>query len=187
MIKKIAIGVGALMVALLGFITTRPDDFKVVRSSTVHGTPEAVYAMINDFHQWREWSPWDKMDPSQKTSYSGPASGVGAHYAWEGNKDVGKGEMTIEKATPNQSVEITLHFIEPFEATNVTRFTLSPAPGGTNVEWAMTGTNQFIGKAMSLFMNMDSMIGKDFEEGLKNMDRVALARAAAPTPPPSVP
>ncbi len=178
MFKKIAIGVGVLGVALLGFIATRPDDFKVVRNATVHGTPEAVFAMINDFHQWRAWSPWDKMDPTQKSVYSGPDTGVGAHYSWEGNKDVGKGEMTIAQSNPSQSVEITLRFIEPFEATNVTRFTLSPAAGGTNVEWMMTGNNNFMGKAMSLFMSMDSMIGKDFEQGLKNMDQVALAKAA---------
>jgi hypothetical protein len=120
------------------------------------------------------------MDLSQKRSYSGPESGVGAHYAWEGNKDVGRGEMTIAQSNPSQSIEIALHFIEPFEATNVTRFTLSPVPDGTKVDWTMTGTNMFIGKAMSLFMSLDSMIGKDFEQGLKNMDQVALAKVATP-------
>jgi uncharacterized protein YndB with AHSA1/START domain len=174
-LKKILLGVVGVLLLLVLVIATRPNSFEVKRSATIQAPPDRVYAQLNDFHRWLQWSPWDKLDPTMQRTHSGPTSGVGAHYHWIGNKDVGTGEMTIVKSTPDQSVEIDLHFIEPFEAKNVTLFTLSPTATGTQVEWKMTGENNFVGKAFSLFMDMDSMVGKDFESGLSNLAQVAVA------------
>src|SRR5688572_25649529 len=168
MLKKILAIAALLFAALLVAIATRPAQFRVVRSAQIAAAPEVVYPLIDDFHAWTAWSPWERLDPNLKREYSGPARGEGAAYSWSGNDQVGSGSMTITDSQPAERVEIRLEFKEPFEATNVTTFALKPAAGGTHVEWAMAGDNNFVGKAMSLFMNMDQMVGKDFEQGLAN-------------------
>jgi len=177
MLKKILAVVALLFAVLLIAIATRPAQFRVVRSARVAAPPEAVFPLIDDFHAWTSWSPWEKLDPGLKREYSGAPRGKGAAYAWSGNDDVGSGAMTITDSQPSERVEIKLEFKTPFEATNVTTFTLRPAAGGTQVEWAMAGDNNFVGKAMSLFMNMDQMVGKDFEQGLAQLGAAAEARA----------
>lgn len=173
MLKKIAIVIVLLIAAVLVFAATKPDSFRVERSATINAPPEAVYALINDFHNWGAWSPWEKLDPAMTRKHSGAPSGQGAVYEWEGNSDVGKGRMEITESTPPSHVLIKLDFLAPFEAHNTAEFTLQPASGGTNVVWAMYGENNFIGKIMQVFMDMDSMIGKDFETGLANMKQAA--------------
>lgn len=177
MLKKIAIGLLAVIVVLLGVIASRPATFEVKRSLQMNAPPDVVYAHVADFHEWAEWSPWDSMDPKMTKTYSGAATGVGAKYDWVGNKDVGTGSMTIDEAKANESIAITLEFKVPFEAKNKTNFTFAPAAGGTNVTWAMSGTNDFMGKAFSLVMNMDKMVGGDFEKGLATLKTHAEADA----------
>ena len=169
MLKKILLVLLVAIVALLGYAWTRPDTYTVTRSAVVPAPPERVFALIDDFHHWAEWSPWQKLDPAMKATYSGPASGVGAVYAWEGNKQVGKGRMEITESMPPRKVGIKLDFIEPFASNNTTDLTLAAEGTGTRVTWTMTGNHNFMSKLMSVFVSMDAMIGKDFERGLDNL------------------
>lgn len=178
MLKKIAIGLVVVVVVLLGVIASRPAAFEVKRSLQMNAPPDVVYAHVVDFRQWGGWSPWDALDPKQTKTFTGAASGVGAKYDWAGNPDtVGTGAMTIDEAKPAESIAITLEFKVPFAATNKTNFTFAPAAGGTNVTWSMSGTNDFMGKAFSLVMNMDKSVGADFEKGLATLKTLAEADA----------
>jgi uncharacterized protein YndB with AHSA1/START domain len=173
MLKKIAVAIAILLVVLLILAATKPDTFRVERSTSIQAPPEKVFALLDDFHQWSAWSPWEKMDPAMQRTYSGAASGTGAVYAWAGNSKVGKGRMEIVEATPASKVAVRLDFLEPFAAHNTAEFTLAPAGDGTHVTWVMHGPNLFIGKVMSVFVSMDRMIGKDFEAGLANLKAAA--------------
>jgi hypothetical protein len=173
MIATIASTVLVLLAALLGFAATKPDTFRVRRATSIKAQPEKVFALINDFHQWTAWSPWEKLDPALKRAYSGAASGKGAVYEWEGNKKVGKGRMEITDAPSPSKVTIKLDFLSPFEAHNTAEFALDAKAGSTDVTWAMYGPSPFIMKVMSLFVSMDRMVGKDFEAGLANLKAVA--------------
>lgn len=177
MIKKILIVLAVAVVALAGFISTRPDTFAVQRSATIQAPADIVFSKVNDFHQWGEWSPWDKRDPNMKRTFTGANAGLDAMYEWTGNKDVGQGRMTIQESKANELVRIRLEFIEPFPSTNTTTFAFAPAGEGTTVTWKMEGKHNFMSKAMGLVMDMDKMIGPDFEEGLSNMKKVAEADA----------
>jgi hypothetical protein len=185
MLKYILGILAIIVVGLLGFIATRPADFRISRTAVVQAPAEVVYANLIDFRQWKRWSPWEKLDPNQKTTHSGAEKGVGAAYAWAGNDQVGSGQMTITQATPGNTVDIRLEFLTPMKATNLTHFSLTPDGTNTKVEWTMTGTNDFMGKAFSAFVNMDEMIGNDFAAGLKALDEASQAdakQAIAPQP-----
>jgi len=178
MLKKVLIGLAAVILTLVGVIAAQPSTYRVERSATIAAPAEVVFAQVNDFHKWGAWSPWDKLDPNQKVTFDGAESGQGAKYAWSGNDQVGEGRMTIEESKAGELVRIKLEFIRPWESTSPTTFTFKAVEGGTQVTWAMEGTNNFIGKAFSLFMNMDAMLGKDFDKGLASMKAVAEAEAA---------
>jgi Polyketide cyclase / dehydrase and lipid transport len=182
MLKKILIAVAVVLAALVAVIATRPDTFRVQRSIAIAAPADVVFPYLNDFHRWGEFSPWDKLDPAMKRTYEGAQVGVGASYHWVGNDEVGEGRMTITESKPNEKVAIKLEFIKPFAATNLTDFTLLPAAEGVSLSWAMSGENNFMSKAFSLFMNMDSMIGKDFEAGLASLKKAAEAATAAQKP-----
>jgi uncharacterized protein YndB with AHSA1/START domain len=179
MLKKVLIGVAAVVVLFVVIVATRPATFHVERSTMVSAPPEAVFAQVNDFHAWPNWSPWEKMDPGLKRTYAGAPSGQGSVYEWAGNDKVGEGRMTIEKSDKPSLVSIKLEFLKPFAATNTATFAFTPAAEGTKVTWAMDGSNNFMSKAFQLFMDMDQMIGKDFEQGLASMKTVAEAAAKA--------
>src|SRR5512146_2170299 len=169
MLKKIAIGVVVLVVALLGYAATRPDSFRVERSTSINAPPEKIFALINDLHRWQSWSPFEKKDPAMKRTLSGAPNGKGAMYEWDGNKEIGKGRMEITDASPPSRVTIQLDFVKPFEAHNVVDFTLEPRGDATNVTWTIQGPSPFISKVIGIFCNMDKMIGKDFETGLASL------------------
>src|SRR5260221_7281512 len=173
MIKKVILGILAVIVLIIvGFcaiVAMQPADYTVSRSTTVNAPPEKVFEQVNDFHKWDGWSPWAKLDPAMKATYSGPESGMGASYAWVGNNDVGEGKMTIAESHPSQHIKINLEFIKPFQATNITEFMFKPDGDKTTVTWTMSGHNNFVGKAFGLMMNMDKTIGGDFEKGLAQM------------------
>jgi uncharacterized protein YndB with AHSA1/START domain len=173
MFKMIALIVVVLIAAVLGLAATKPDTFRVERAATIKAPPEKVYVLVNDFHQWTQWSPWERMDPAMQRTHSGASSGTGAVYAWEGNKKVGKGRMEIVDSAAPSKVTIKLDFLEPFEAHNTAEFVLTTQGDATTVTWAMTGPNLFLGKVMSVFASMDSLVGKDFESGLANLKAVA--------------
>lgn len=182
MLKKILLGLAVVLVALCGFIATRPSTYTVQRSATFKAPPDIAFAQVNDFHRWAAWSPWDKLDPTQKTTFEGPAAGVGARYGWSGNDKSGEGRMTIEESKAHEVVRIQLEFIRPFADTSLTSFLFSPTAEGTQVTWKMEGHHNFISKAMCLVMDMDAMVGKDFEAGLVAMRQVAEAEAQKRTP-----
>lgn len=169
----IIIGIGVVLAALLGFVATRPDTYRVIRSMTIKAPPEKVFPFINDFHQWGAWSPWEQLDPAMKRSHRGPASGTGAIYEWDGNKKAGKGRMEITGSSPNTTITIKLDFLVPFESHNTTTFSFAADGGATTVTWVMEGPNLLMNKIMSLVVSMDRMIGKDFEAGLANLTTVA--------------
>jgi uncharacterized protein YndB with AHSA1/START domain len=172
MFKKIGIGVVILLAALFGFAATKPDTFRVERTASINAPPAEIFALISDFHGWSDWSPYEQLDPSMTRSYSGAASGQGAVYEWNGNGKAGAGRMEITEATPSR-ITIQLDFTKPFESHNIAEFTLEPRGASTNVTWAMQGPNLYLGKVMSIFVNMDRMIGEDFEAGLANLKAIA--------------
>jgi uncharacterized protein YndB with AHSA1/START domain len=172
MIKKIAIGVAAIIAIILILAAMQPNDFKVVRSTTIKAPPEKIIPLIADFHQWGSWSPWEKLDPAMVRTHSGAASGKGAHYHWKGNDQVGEGHMEVLNVTPN-SVNIKLDFLSPFEAHNMADYVLDTKGDMTTVTWTMYGPSNFMTKVMGLFVSMDKMVGPDFEKGLASMKAVA--------------
>jgi hypothetical protein len=176
MLKKILVGVAALVGLLLIIIATRPATYHVERSTTVAAPAATISAQVADFHGWAAWSPWAHLDPAMKTTYVG--SGVGATYSWEGNDKVGEGKMTLTKLEPG-TIGIKLEFIKPFAGLNDVAFNLAAVAEGTKVTWNMDGNNNFMGKAFSLVMDMDKMIGGDFERGLASLKTVSEARAKA--------
>lgn len=173
MLKKILLAILGLVALVLGFAATRPDTVHYERSLTMKAPPEKIFPLINDFHQWAGWSPWEKIDPRLKRTYEGAGSGKGAIYGWDGNDDVGSGRMEIMESTPPSKISIKLDFIRPFEGHNTAEFTLEPAGEETKVTWAMFGPNTSMGKVFGLFMDMDKMLGSQFETGLNNMKALA--------------
>jgi uncharacterized protein YndB with AHSA1/START domain len=170
---NIVIGVGIAIVVLIAAVliiaATKPDTFRIERSAGMKAPPERIFALINDFHNWSAWSPWEKLDPDLKRTFSGQPSGAGAIYEWEGNKKVGQGRMEIKESSPSRKVTIQLDFLKPFEAHNTAEFTLEPVGDLTNVNWAMHGRQPFMFKVVKLFINMEKLVGKDFETGLANL------------------
>jgi Polyketide cyclase / dehydrase and lipid transport len=165
----LAVAVGAL----LAVIAVQPAAFQITRSATIAAPAPAVFAQVNDFRNWQNWSPWEGIDSSMKRIYEGPTSGTGAAYAWAGNRQIGEGRMTIIESRPPEFVRIRLEFIKPFAATHTAEFLLKPEGNTTAVTWSMSGTKNFVAKGFDLFMNVDKMIGGQFEKGLQQLARVA--------------
>jgi hypothetical protein len=184
MLIKVVLVVVVALLAVVGFVASRPSDFAISRSRVVAAPADVVHSYVNDFRKWVEWSPWEKRDPALKREYSGPPAGPGAAYHWVGNSEVGEGRMTITESTPGRSVTIRLEFIKPWTATNTARFDFAPSGAGTNVTWTMRGEKNFMAKAVGLLMDVDKMIGTDFERGLAGLDAAsaAAARKAEATP-----
>jgi len=173
MLKTIAVVVVVLLAAILVFAATKPDTFRVQRVTSIKAPPEKIFPYLNDLRSFGTWSPYEKKDPAMQRTFSGPASGKGAVYEWEGDKNVGKGRMEIADTAPPSKVAIKLDFVRPFEAHNIVEFTLAPKGDSTDVTWAMQGPVPYVAKIMHVFVDMDSMVGKDFEAGLANLKTVA--------------
>ena len=173
MLKIIVIAILLLVAGLLIYAATKPDAFRIERSTTIKAPPEKVFALINDFHQWEAWSPWEKIDPAIKRTYRGPGSGAGAVYEWAGNKDIGQGRMEIVESTAASKISLKLDFVTPFEAHNFVDFTLLPQGDGTKVTQAMYGPSPYISKLMTIFFSMEKMVGSKYEEGLANLKSLA--------------
>ena len=173
MIKTITILFAILIAAVLIYAATRPDSFRIERSATIKAAPEKVFPLINDFHQWEAWSPWEKIDPGLKRTYEGAASGKGAVYTWNGNKDVGAGRMEIVESTPASKIVLKLDFTAPFAANNAVEFILERQGETTRVTQAMYGPSPFISKLMGLFFSIDKMVGDKYEQGLASLKVIA--------------
>ena len=152
-----------------------PKPYTVSRSAVIDAPADVVFALINDFHEWPKWSPWEDVDPDMTRTYSGAESGEGAGYAWSGNKKAGAGSMAITRSEPGKSVHLDLNFTKPFKADNKLEFTLTPRDGKTEVDWLMRGEHKGIMVLLSKVMSMDKMVGKDFEKGLARLQGVAKA------------
>jgi hypothetical protein len=192
MLKKVLLVLGVAVVGLVGLVASRPDSYHVERTVDVGAPAATLFAEIDDLRAWAAWSPWEKRDPAMTKTFGPSTAGVGAHYAWEGNKEVGKGSMTITESRPDSRVAQRVEFIEPFKSIAATAFDLKPAgPASTRVTWSMDGKSNFVGKAFSLVMDMDKVIGKDFEAGLASLKQLAeahaVAAAAAAPPTPAAP
>jgi uncharacterized protein YndB with AHSA1/START domain len=168
----IAVIVAIAIAGVLVFAATKPDTLRVRRSISINAPPPQIFPLIADFHQWRNWSPYEQKDPAMKRSYDGAERGKGAIYAWDGDKNVGSGRMEILEAAEPQKIVIKLDFFTPFEGHNTAEFTMLPQGDGTHVTWLMHGPARFMTKLIQVFMNLDNMIGKDFEAGLANLKRV---------------
>jgi uncharacterized protein YndB with AHSA1/START domain len=166
MLKTILITLVVIVVVFIVVASMQPSEFSVTRTATISAPPPAVFAQVNDLHKWEEWSPWAKRDPAAKKTYEGPSAGTGAIYRWAGNKEVGEGSLTITESRPNDLIRMKLEFLKPFQATNTVEFTFKPQGDQTLVTWTMMGKNNFIAKVLHLFMDMDKMVGGDFEKGL---------------------
>jgi uncharacterized protein YndB with AHSA1/START domain len=173
MINILAIVVAVLIASILVYAATRPDTFRVQRAASINAPPERIFALIDDLHGWDAWLPYEKKDPLMKRAFSGAAQSKGAAYAWDGNREVGKGRVEITESSPPSRVTISMDMIAPIEAHNIVEFTLEPAGGSTTVTWAMRSAMPYLSKVMSVFFNMDSMVGKDFEAGLAGLKSVA--------------
>jgi len=169
----VLLGVFVVVAAVLAIAACKPNDFHIQRAISVQAPSTRIFELINDLHAWPAWSPWAKLDPQMKTTYSGPKQGVGAGYSWSGNGKVGEGSMRIRESVPASKVLLELKFLKPFKASNQCVFSLQPTGDTTRVIWAMDGKNLFMSKVMGLFINMDKFIGKDFERGLESLKQVA--------------
>lgn len=183
--RKLKIGLAALAIIVAGFalvVAMQPAEFRIERTAVIDAPADAVFARVNDFRGWKDWSPWAKLDPSMKESYEGAPAGVGASYSWEGDDKVGSGRMTIAESRPGELIRIDLVFLEPFAAENTAEFAFAPEGQGegarTAVTWSMAGRNGFIAKAAGLFLDIDGMVGGDFEKGLAQLKAAA---ESAPT------
>ena len=169
----VAIILAVAIAVILSLAATKPATLRVVRAIDIKAPAEEIFSLISDFHQWVSWSPYEKKDPAMKRTYGGADSGKGATYAWDGDKNVGSGRMEILEATAPSKIVIKLDFFTPFEGHNTAEFTMAPAGDTTTVTWAMYGPSPYIAKLMGTFMNLDRMIGRDFETGLANLKTVA--------------
>jgi len=175
MTKKILAVVLLLVAGFVIYAASRPDDFRVSRSIAIAAPPSAVFPHVNDLREFQKWSPWAKMDPQTKVTYEGPASGVGSSFTWQGDK-TGEGTMALSESRRDEFIHFMLVFRKPFKATNTAEFTFKPDGNGTLVTWSMYGRNNFIAKAMGVFMDCDKMIGGPFEQGLADLKTLSEAK-----------
>jgi len=173
MLIKTLVALAAIVIVFVAVVAMQPSEFRVARSATIAAPVPVVFAQVNDFRKWPAWSPYDKLDPAMKKTYEGPPAGTGASYSWAGNDHAGVGRATITESRPNELVRIKLDFEKPFAGTAFAAFAFKPDGDRTIVEWSLAGTNNFVAKAVDLFMNMDKMVGGQFEDGLAQLKSVA--------------
>ena len=175
MLKKVLIVIAVIVVVFVIIVVLQPADYHVARTATIAAPAEVVFAQVNELKKWEAWSPWVKIDPAMKQTYEGPASGTGAISRWAGNNEVGEGSMTITESRPNELIRFNLEFIKPMAGNSTAEFSFKPEGHQTAVTWSMSGKNNFIAKAMCLFMNMDKMVGGQFEQGLAQIKSITEA------------
>lgn len=179
MLVGIGVGVSLAVATIVVRVSRQPADFKLQRSAVFAASPADAFALVNDFHQWSQWSPWAKLDPNMTITYGGPQAGVGSTYAWSGNRKAGSGKMTIDDSQAGRRVGLLLEFISPMKATNVGEFKFEPVSQGVRVTWTMTGSRDFMGKLFAFFVDIDKMVGGDFEKGLASLKALAEAKPAS--------
>ena len=178
--QKIFIGLIATIGSFVVLVLLQPSEYRVARSMVMSAPAPDVFAQIDDFHRWQAWSPWAKRDPAAKGSFDGPASGKGAVFAWSGNNEVGAGRMTLTESRPGEVVKIKTDFVKPFVGTSYSDFSLKPEGSGTSVSWTISGENDFIAKAICLFVSMDKVLGGEMEKGLASIKQLVEADTKKP-------
>ncbi len=176
MLKRVLLAALAAVVLFSVYVALQPSAYRVERAAIVVAPPAAVFAEVNDFHNWAEWSPWAKIDPDVKTTFEGPVAGQGAVLHWSGNAEVGEGRMTLTESQPDERILIDVDFVKPWAGRQSSEFTFKPDGARTIVTWTASGVKDFIGKGMSLFMDTDKMIGAQYEKGLANLKVVTEAK-----------
>ena len=175
MLKTLAI-IGVVVVIAIGgiliYAATKPDSFRVQRVVLINAPPDKVFPLVNDIKAWTVWSPYEKKDPAMKRTYGAVTAGKGATYAWDGDKNVGQGSMEMIESGPRKIV-LKLDFVKPFEAHNMGEFLLEPKGDSTSVTWATYGPSPYMSKVIGTFMNIDDLIGRDFEKGLADLKAAA--------------
>jgi hypothetical protein len=184
-VKMILLGLAVFIVGFVIVVALQPSTFHVERSAVMNAPPEAVFAQVNDFHNWDAWSPWAKLDPDAKNSFEGTPEGEGAVFHWSGNSDVGEGRMTVTESRPYERIKIRLDFIKPFEDTSRVEFVFKPQGDQTAVTWTIDGEYDFFSKAFCLFMDMNKMIGDKYEEGLASLKSIVEKGTAPPAETPA--
>jgi hypothetical protein len=182
MLTYILIAIAAVAGLVILVAAMQPAAFRITRTARLAASPEAIFAEVNDFHRWRAWSPYEKLDPSMTRTFEGPAAGRGAVYRWAGNSNVGEGACTIVESCPHELIKIRLEMVKPFAADNDVEFTFQPEGDQMAVSWSMAGRRNFFFKLVGLFMNMDKMCGGQFEEGLANLRSIVEAAPGAAAP-----
>jgi hypothetical protein len=175
--RKLALGTVAVLAILVAVIALQPSSFSVERGAAIQAPPDVVYRHVQSLRAMDEWSPFARMDPEMQIRYEGPESGVGAQSSFEGPQ-MGKGSLTITAVKPDREVEMQLEMLEPMQASNHIRFTFEPTGEATRVTWRMDGTSGFVAKAIGLVVDMDEMVGSNFETGLAQLKLAAEADAA---------
>jgi hypothetical protein len=175
MFLKVLIALVVVVAAFAAFVALQPSEYRIARSATIAAPAPEVFAQVNDFHKWEAWSPWVKLDPNAKTTFEGASAGEGAIFTWAGNREIGEGRMTLTQSRPAELITIRLDFMQPMAGTSTAEFTFKPEGDRTAVTWAMFGQNNFVSRAICLFMNQDKMLGGYFEKGLENLRAVAEA------------
>jgi uncharacterized protein YndB with AHSA1/START domain len=171
-IAVIAVILAIAIAVVLILTATKPNTLRVQRAVSIKAPAERIFSLISDFQQWRSWSPYEQKDPAMKRTYGGAERGKGAVYAWDGDKNVGSGRMEILEALAPSKIVIKLDFFRPFEGHNTAEFTMLPQGDGTHVTWLMHGPANFMSRLIQVFMNLDRMIGRDFEAGLANLKTI---------------
>jgi hypothetical protein len=177
-LAPVLLAVGAIAGGLAVLVARQPGEFLVRRTATMAAAPPAVFAQVNDFRRWDAWNPWARIDPAMTQTYEGAPAGVGAIYTWAGNNEVGQGRMTIVESRPSDVIRIAMDFVKPLAGTSVAEFTFTPEGDRTIVTWSMRGEKSFVAKAIHLVMNMDRMIGGQFDKGLAALKSVVEASPA---------
>ncbi len=180
MLKKILIAIAGLVIVLVIVVAMQPSEFRIERTASIAAPAPAVFAQVNDFHNWDAWSPWATLDPAMKKTYEGAPAGTGAISTWSGNREVGEGRATIVESRPNELIRIKLEYLRPFQSTNTADFTFTPEGDRTAVTWSLYGSNNFMAKAFGLVMDMDEMVGSQFEKGLASLRSAVTDVAAQP-------
>jgi len=172
MLKKILIGFAVLIAVFVAVVAMQPSKMHIERTATFSAPPATVFAQMNSLRNGEKWSPWSKLDPAMKKTWEGPEEGVGAVYRWTGNDQVGEGSMTIVESRKDEMVQCKLEFVRPMADVALATYTLKPEGTGTTVTWSFDGDQSFMEKAVCLFMDLDAMLGAQFEEGFGNLKKV---------------
>ena len=183
MLKKILMFLGVIIVGILALAAAQPSEFRVERSTTIQAPADIIFNQVNDFRKWAAWSPWVKLDPNAKYTFEGAEQGAGAVHTWDGNSNLGAGKMTIIESTPHSAIKIQLDFEKPMKSTNSTDFKFDHQNDVTTVTWSMSGKCNYMCKLMGLFMNMDKMIGTQYEKGLTDIKAISEAAHQATVAP----